>query len=206
MVALPCDHHQNPYITLVPYLFSKLMAILMSLFCGSSVQTLKGPKSTDNEIPTQLEPQEVAILYSIVWPSALPPWGTPWRACSWHHLLFPGIWWSSCMIPVGGPSTTVHPLSPPSSSQSKPHVLSTFSQISCWHFVSRFYYGFEANPWWPWNATNLYLVQSGVYSYLFLFIPLHSIDVFIGIELLDEAIDILGQWSPSWSLQALPLL
>ena len=206
MAALTCNHHQNPCTTLVPHLFGKLMAILMFPFCGSSVQTLKGPKSTDNETPTQLEPQEVAILYSIVRPFALPPRGTPQRACWWHHLPFPGIWWSSCMIPVGGPSPAVHPLSLPSSSQSKPHVLSTSSQISCQHFDSEFYYGFEANPWWPWNAVNLYLVQSDVYSYLFLFIPLHSINVFVGIELLDEATDILGQWSPSWSLQALPLL
>ena len=73
MAALPYDHHQNPCTTLVPHLFSELMAILMSLFRGSSVQTLKGLKNTDNETPAQLEPQEVAVLYSIVQPSALPP-------------------------------------------------------------------------------------------------------------------------------------
>ena len=206
MAALPCDHHQNPCTTLVPHLFGELMAILTSPFRGSSVQTLKWHKSTDNKTLTQPEPREVAGLYSIVQPSALPPPGTRWRACWWHHSPFPGIWWSSCVIPVEGLSPAVHPLSPPSSSQSKPHVLSTSSQISCRHFVSGFYYGFEANPWWPWNAINLYLIQSAVYSYFFLFIPLHSIDVFVGIELLDQGTDILGQRSPSWSLQALPLV
>ena len=176
------------------------MTILTSLFCGSSVQTLKWHKSTDNKTLPQLELWEVAILYSIVRPSASPPPVTCRRACSWHHSPFPGIWWSFSMIPVGGPSPTVHPLSPPSLSQSKPHMLSTSSQISCRYFVSEFYYGSKANPWWPWNAINLYLIQSAVYSHFLLFIPLHSINVFVGIELLDQSTDILGLWSLSWFL------